>query len=69
MLCPGHSFVSNRSDMATIKHFINKSKGDQITVWGITALLAISGFPWLKNFTVFVFMKLYELFVQNAIAK
>ena len=60
---------SNRPNMATIKHYINKPKGDQHTVWFITALLVIAGFPWLKNFAVSVLMKLYELFVQNAIGK
>ena len=64
---PGIVLYSDRPNMATIKRYINKSKGDQRTVWFITALLVIAGFPSLKNFAVFVLMKLYELFVQHAI--
>jgi len=55
--------------MATIKHYTNKSKGDRFTGWFITALFIIAGFPWLKNFTVSVLIKLYELFVQHALGK
>jgi hypothetical protein len=69
MLHPGHSFVFKNTKMVTIKHYINKSKGDHLAVWLMTALLVIAGLPWLKNFTISVLIKLYELFVQDAIGK
>ena len=53
--------------MGTTKHYINKLKVYKLTVWFITVLLAIVGFPYLKNFIVSILMKLYELFIQHAI--
>lgn len=52
--------------MITSKHYIPKTNADKSTVWFITALLSIIFFPYLRNFVVYVLLKLYELFIQHA---
>jgi len=55
--------------MEVTKHFLNKLKTDRLLVWFITALFTIVGFPYVKNFIVFILIKLYELFIQHGVVK
>ena len=55
--------------MNTTKHYLNKLKPDRLSAWFITALFTIVGFPYLKNFIVFILIKLYELFIQHGIGR
>ena len=55
--------------MLTAGRPINKLKVDKLTGWVTTGLLVIIGFPFFKNIIVSILVKLYELFIQQAIER
>lgn len=55
--------------MKTLDQDISRLRIEKRIIWLVTVALMIVGLPALRNILVFILEKLYELFIQHAIAK
>jgi len=52
--------------METLHHNISRFNFGKEITWIITIALMVAGLPVLKNAIIFILVKLYELFIQDA---
>jgi hypothetical protein len=52
--------------METLHHNISRFNFGKEITWIITITFMVAGLPVLKNAIIFILVKLYELFIQDA---
>ena len=55
--------------MKILNYDLNRLEIEKKIAWLLTVALMVAGLPILKNAVVFIFEKIYELFIQHAFVK